>query len=688
MKNKGKTVFIVVFILLLSFMSIMIVGSYDSAKKYDTNIRSHIQDYCKTQLQAFTFDLAAKMDPSYEALVLSSELNDEEQQMIRKEYEYMCTVYNSFFTNDTAFFYVARDLDTGKVISNLSDPDHISSDVDDYRFYAALHFDEKGTCSFSGDITADLFDSYDFYSLLPSVSDVYFSEMMVDLPENMEFQFMISSTAFSYLGISGYLNSWNQFNAFGGISFFAATVVLLVLLLFYPIRYVSEVQPFKTIRNWSIEVNLFLLPSLVTLAFMGSMLSASFTINGEFSYLLNEYGLIVSDMIVLGFNFVVWFLSMIILSLTVFEFKYIVVYGPIRFIKEHSLTASCIRWIKKTIDDLFTVDLSMPFYKQLLLLILGNALVMLFFGILNFSLMIICTLLYSIALFYFIYRHLIEIQQDYHKLLASIRGIVSNHFEKTDEDFGIFASGREELEKLSVNFEEAVQEKVRSEKMKTELISNVSHDLKTPLTCIKNYAALLDDDALSSEKRHEYQEKLKKYANRLKTLIDDLLEISKVESGNLKLEPANLNIIDLLDQVYMQSEEALNAKNITVIRHYADKKLILCLDSNKTYRIFENLFTNISKYAMPNSRAYVSVKEENGRVKIEMNNVSEQPMDFTSSEIMERFVRGDKSRSQQGSGLGLAIARSFTQAQGGTFELKIDCDLFKVRIEFEKEQEK
>ena len=176
--------------------------------------------------------------------------------------------------------------------------------------------------------------------------------------------------------------------------------------------------------------------------------------------------------------------------------------------------------------------------------------------------------------------------------------------------------GREELEKLSVNFEEAVQEKVRSEKMKTELISNVSHDLKTPLTCIKNYAALLDDDALSSEKRHEYQEKLKKYANRLKTLIDDLLEISKVESGNLKLEPANLNIIDLLDQVYMQSEEALNAKNITVIRHYADKKLILCLDSNKTYRIFENLFTNISKYAMPNSRAYVSVKEENGRVKI------------------------------------------------------------------------
>ena len=224
--------------------------------------------------------------------------------------------------------------------------------------------------------------------------------------------------------------------------------------------------------------------------------------------------------------------------------------------------------------------------------------------------------------------------------------------------------------------------------MKTELISNVSHDLKTPLTCIKNYAALLDDDALSSEKRHEYQEKLKKYANRLKTLIDDLLEISKVESGNLKLEPANLNIIDLLDQVYMQSEEALNAKNITVIRHYADKKLILCLDSNKTYRIFENLFTNISKYAMPNSRAYVSVKEENGRVKIEMNNVSEQPMDFTSSEIMERFVRGDKSRSQQGSGLGLAIARSFTQAQGGTFELKIDCDLFKVRIEFEKEQEK
>lgn len=688
MKNKGQKIFLLIFVLLISFMSVTIVGLYDNAKGYDSNKVNRIQDYYKEQFQIFTFDLAEKLDPSYDPLIFSSKLSDEEKKMISAEYEAMRNDFNAFFTNDSAFFYVAEDLDTGNIVSNLSDPKQDSSKTDDHRFYVSFRFDEKGECSISGDLTLDIFDAYNFYALFPSVEDVYYPEIQINPPENMEFQFMISSTAFSYLGISGYLNSWDQFNDFGGISFFVAAAVLFVFLLFYPIRYVSEVQPFKTIRNWSIEINLFLLPSLVTLAFMVSMLSASFTINGEFSYLLNEYGLIVSDMIVLGFNFVIWFLSMIILSLTIFELKYIVVYGPIRFIKEHSLTASCIRWIKKTIDDLFTVDLSMPFYKQLLLLILGNALVMLFFGILNFSLMIICTLLYSIALFYFIYRHLIEIQQDYHKLLASIRGIVSNHFEKTDEDFGIFASGREELEKLSVNFEEAVQEKVRSEKMKTELISNVSHDLKTPLTCIKNYAALLDDDALSSEKRHEYQEKLKKYANRLKTLIDDLLEISKVESGNLKLEPANLNIIDLLDQVYMQSEEALNAKNITVIRHYADKKLILCLDSNKTYRIFENLFTNISKYAMPNSRAYVSVKEENGRVKIEMNNVSEQPMDFTSSEIMERFVRGDKSRSQQGSGLGLAIARSFTQAQGGTFELKIDCDLFKVRIEFEKEQEK
>ncbi len=688
MKNKGQKIFLLIFVLLISFMSVTIVGLYDNAKGYDSNKVHRIQDYYKEQFQIFTFDLAEKLDPSYDSLIFSSKLSDEEKKMISAEYETMRNDFNAFFTNDSAFFYVAEDLDTGNIVSNLSDPKQDSSKTDDHRFYVSFRFDEKGECSISGDLTLDIFDAYNFYALFPSVEDVYYPEIQINPPENMEFQFMISSTAFSYLGISGYLNSWDQFNAFGGISFFVAAAVLFVFLLFYPIRYVSEVQPFKTIRNWSIEINLFLLPSLVTLAFMVSMLSASFTINGEFSYLLNEYGLIVSDMIVLGFNFVVWFLSMIILSLTIFELKYIVVYGPIRFIKEHSLTASCIRWIKKTIDDLFTVDLSMPFYKQLLLLILGNALVMLFFGILNFSLMIICTLLYSIALFYFIYRHLIEIQQDYHKLLASIRGIVSNHFEKTDEDFGIFASGREELEKLSVNFEEAVQEKVRSEKMKTELISNVSHDLKTPLTCIKNYAALLDDDALSSEKRHEYQEKLKKYANRLKTLIDDLLEISKVESGNLKLEPANLNIIDLLDQVYMQSEEALNAKNITVIRHYADKKLILCLDSNKTYRIFENLFTNISKYAMPNSRAYISVKEENGRVKIEMNNVSEQPMDFTSSEIMERFVRGDKSRSQQGSGLGLAIARSLTQAQGAIFELKIDCDLFKVRIEFEKEQEK
>ena len=202
---------------------------------------------------------------SYDPLIFSSKLSDEEKKMISAEYETMRNDFNAFFTNDSAFFYVAEDLDTGNIVSNLSDPKQDSSKTDDHRFYVSFRFDEKGECSISGDLTLDIFDAYNFYALFPSVEDVYYPEIQINPQENMEFQFMISSTAFSYLGISGYLNSWDQFNAFGGISFFVAAAVLFVFLLFYPIRYVSEVQPFKTIRNWSIEINLFLLPSLVTL---------------------------------------------------------------------------------------------------------------------------------------------------------------------------------------------------------------------------------------------------------------------------------------------------------------------------------------------------------------------------------------------------------------------------------------
>lgn len=220
--------------------------------------------------------------------------------------------------------------------------------------------------------------------------------------------------------------------------------------------------------------------------------------------------------------------------------------------------------------------------------------------------------------------------------------------------------------------------------MKNELISNVSHDLKTPLTCIKNYIVLLQDDTLSSNTRQEYINSLNQYVNRLTSLIEDLFEVSKANSGNIKLNLINLNIVALLEQTFTENKEVLESKNLTTIKNYANNEIKLNLDGDKTYRIFENLFTNISKYAMANSRVYLEIKETDDEVIIEFKNISATQMNFSAEEIVERFVRGDKSRHEAGSGLGLAIAKSFTEIQNGKFEIEIDGDLFKVIITFKK----
>src|SRR5699024_12681462 len=153
---------------------------------------------------------------------------------------------------------------------------------------------------------------------------------------------------------------------------------------------------------------------------------------------------------------------------------------------------------------------------------------------------------------------------------------------------------KDEFNNIKVGFKKAVEEETKSQNMKNELISNVSHDLKTPLTCIKNYIVLLQDDTLSSNTRQEYINSLNQYVNRLTSLIDDLFEVSKANSGNIKLNLINLNIVALLEQTFTENKEVLESKNLTTIKNYANNEIKLNLDGDKTYRIFENLFTNIS----------------------------------------------------------------------------------------------
>lgn len=296
---------------------------------------------------------------------------------------------------------------------------------------------------------------------------------------------------------------------------------------------------------------------------------------------------------------------------------------------------------------------------------------------------------YTIALYWFFKKYIHRIQQQYGRLLESTgfiaQGKLNNAF---DEDFGIFESYKQELYEIQNGFQKAVEEEVRSQRMKTELITNVSHDLKTPLTAIITYIDLLKEDNTTEQQRKEYLETLERKSLRLKVLIEDLFEVSKANSGNVNLEPVPVDICHLMRQVYLEYEDKMEEAGLQVRFTVPEEKIILQLDSQKTYRIFENLYVNIIKYALHDTRVFVRVEKYGGSdggplsVRIEMKNISEQEILGDPQELSERFVRGDASRNSEGSGLGLAIARSLTELQGGKFRIEADGDLFKVILIF------
>ena len=194
---------------------------------------------------------------------------------------------------------------------------------------------------------------------------------------------------------------------------------------------------------------------------------------------------------------------------------------------------------------------------------------------------------------------------------------------------------------------------------------------------------MLKKEENTDEERREYLSVLEQKSHRLKVLIEDLFEVSKANSGNVKMEPVPVDICNLLRQVYLEHEEKMKQSGFDVRFTVPEEKVILQLDSQKTYRIFENLYVNVIKYAMPNTRVYVSAETsgESG-IHIEMKNMSAQEININPQDLTERFVRGDASRNTEGSGLGLAIAKSFTELQGGKFLVETDGDLFKVIIEW------
>lgn len=271
------------------------------------------------------------------------------------------------------------------------------------------------------------------------------------------------------------------------------------------------------------------------------------------------------------------------------------------------------------------------------------------------------------------------------KLLTAIQEINSEEGNTRISESGLFAINRQmaaAVNDLGDGLRHALQEQMKSERMKADLITNVSHDLKTPLTSIINYVDLLKREELHNEKANEYLEVLDQKSQRLKQLTEDLVEASRASSGNVVLDIRRIDVKELLMQTSGEFVERFEAKGLQLVENFPQNPQYVDADGRRLWRIIENLFRNVEKYAMPHTRVYLDLINDGDRVAFSLKNISENPLNISPEELTERFTRGDESRSTEGSGLGLSIAKDLTEIQQGTFEIYLDGDLFKVTVSF------
>ncbi len=403
-----------------------------------------------------------------------------------------------------------------------------------------------------------------------------------------------------------------------------------------------------------------------------------------------------SDGVAGPLDLAVWFLYFAVVYWAAGNLRRIFVLGPIPYFKEYSLLVSqkcgirkgvkeawetMGRWRKRAMDTLLDLKLS-DVNNRMILKVVGLNFVILAVITCFWYYGLILLVIYSAVLFYFLRGYFRDIREKYDRLNIAAAAIANGDL-KTEipADTGLFEPVAESLQKIQEGFGKTVEEEVKSQRMKTELITNVSHDLKTPLTAIITYVDLLKKEE-DPGKQKEYVEVLEKKSQRLKVLIEDLFEISKAGSGNVKLELMDVDVVNLFKQVKLELEDKIKKADLDFRCSYPEEKLTVRLDSQKTYRIFENLLVNIVKYAMPHTRVFIEILREDDQAVIRMKNISEQELNIQGQELTERFVRGDASRNTEGAGLGLAIVKSFVELQGGEFGIEIDGDLFKTQVRF------
>lgn len=698
MEKKKKRVFVLGLVALLSVISIGMILLCRNIQSENQGTQTVDVSAVSREMLLFMLDQTRVVNKDYSVLSLGEDV----PYSIRSELEYVMEeellTARADFINSPNFAYRITNTATGE----KTEGGDTSLFVKDHQMYSTFTYDADGNVTSTGDYVSTDFTYMSAYQLLKnsiSIStsnaretyEIYGksipkSQIQLRVPQNLKAEFAIPQNLTENNDIIWY-NTGNL--VYGEMSgrFLAVTCCMMVFfiglyILFYPVSVEQEVNPFAFMRKIKAEIKWVFLGTVLCLAYIGMAFLDVYIMTGELQTALQMLGIPYAELVPVVLQFIGLMLTGLFTAMGIFEIKYMLTSGFCRYWKEDSLIGSICGNVKRRFEKLSEVDLSDKTDTVLLKYVLIQMVIV---GVIAcfWSFGIVLSVLYSVLLFFYIRKKLKKVQKDYQVLLKEAHQLADGRFdEEITQDVGIFNALGEEFKNVRTGFEKAVCEEMKSQNMKTELISNVSHDLKTPLTGIKNYAELLGQNNVSEQDKQVYLENLQHYIDRLNNLIEDLFEVSKVNSGNIELNPVELNVVALIQQAQAETEDLLKQKNLTVILDAPENGIVQALDGDKTYRIFENLFTNIAKYTLPGTRVYVSATAQPEYTEIVFKNISEAQMNFTPEEIVERFVRGDKSRHESGSGIGLAIVKSFTEVQNGTFSIEIDGDLFKAVVRF------
>lgn len=645
--------------------------------------------------------------------------------------EHFNTLENSFGQLNNLYDYRIRDTQTGEILSNLADTDIVA---EEQSFYLTFVFDAYGNDATLGNTVI----GSDTTTLRKTAAEVirncgltrmvdanmgttidagHNTMFQLEMPKNCEITFCISRQAAQSLGQNGqyiyYDQDMNNVSVYFSMGEYASyylsgcqqmflILALLIFLLALVLPGLGEERAWEKVvlLKLPIEAVVVILTiiagigseqvvGLVSWVRSGHALGTVLRGNSAQIQLLTiilTYALNV--LAVAALFFIAWCCGV--------SLRAIRVQGAGTYLRQHSLCYLLVPFWKKlwrgmkkgfsigrdkVVDvyhDAEHFDVTKDAKKLILRIVLWNALI----------LVVICSLplggltiaiIYSVILYFLLRRYISKLQKKYGLLLKATNEIAQGNLNVTiEEDLGVFEPFKPQIYRIEEGFRNAVAEEVKSQRMKSELITNVSHDLKTPLTAIITYVKLLQEPGVTQEQRKEYLETLDRKALRLKALIEDLFEVSKANSRNITLDIRDVDIVSMVKQVEFEMEDKLTDAGLEVRMSLPEEKVIVPLDSQKTFRIFENLFGNIAKYALPGTRVYVNGFTAKEDVTIILKNITAQELSVSGEELTERFVRGDTSRNTEGSGLGLAIAKSFTELQSGKFRIELDGDLFKV----------